>query len=155
MRILMLFILLMILPISNMQAESDHHTKDNNFYVGRFYLTPVFVAQNTALSLSGEGGPKSYRVDGTIGFIACERHRFKVGGEFLGEKLKFEFNNKTIHRWVQQYAVGGKYEFLFIEGCSWLRGFDISGYYLNAHRETLKSNKGKNVTHFKRIAGSS
>ena len=108
-------------------ADCTHTTKktsDNYFGVGQLQLATPLFDDNTAVSLLGEIGPKSYRGSGTVGaFYEC--HRVKVGGEYLGQKMSYNFCTGNEKHWVQQYAVGGRYE--YVMGCDFLKGLYIDG----------------------------
>jgi len=99
-------------------------TSDNYFGVGRLQLASTLFDDNNAISLMGELGPKSYRGSGTLGtFYEC--HRVKVGGEYLGQKMSYNFCTGQEKHWVHQYAVGGRYECVL--GCDWLTAVYIDG----------------------------
>lgn len=142
-----------MLSISSISADSK--SKDNFFPVARVVLTPVFLGEDAAFSLLAEGGPRSYRFNGTLGFISCEQHRFKVGGEYLSQRLHYKFETGKEHRWMHQWAVGGKYQYLFAEDCScdWLRSFELSGYYAKANSKDLSLDTEEGFSEFRRIAG--
>jgi len=153
------------LCITNISAndKKDKKSRDNFFPVARVVLTPVFLSQDAAFSFLGEGGPRSYRFNGTLGYIACEQHRFKVGGEYLGQRLKYRFRTGHEHHWVHQWATGGKYQYLFADDCccQWLKSFELSGYYARANSKELKLGEEHHHHHdsdsdrseFRRIAG--
>jgi hypothetical protein len=109
---------------------SANGSKDNFFPVAQVVLTPVFLCEDAGFSLLMEGGPRSYRFNGTVGFISCEQHRFKVGGEYLAQKFRHENHEHHSHDWEHQWAVGGKYQYLFLDDCcNWLKYFQLGGYY--------------------------
>jgi hypothetical protein len=141
--------------IATVAANGKHG--DSFFPVARVVLTPVFLGEDAAFSFLAEGGPKSYRFNGTLGYIACEQHRFKVGGEYLSQKLHFKTHLDREHHWVHQWAVGGKYQYLFIEdcGCDWLKSFEFSGYYSKANSKDLAADTdlSSTGTFSRRIAG--
>lgn len=116
------------------------------------------MCENSAIGILGEIGPKNYRINGTYGLFYGDKHRFKVGGEYLGQKLHYRFLTGKDHRWINQYAVGGKYQYLV--GCcgmfgGFLQGFQVSGYYSHAQSRTPRSIffPNQNFTIFRHVAG--
>ena len=99
--------------------------------------------------------PKSYRFNGTLGYIACQQHRFKVGGEYLAERLDFQFFHHHNHHWVHQWAIGGAYEYLLDKDCcQWVRSLDFSGYYARSGSKEISAVEGfTGATALRRIAG--
>jgi hypothetical protein len=130
-------------PVKAVANGSD----DNFFPVAQVVLTPVFLSEDAGFSALLEGGPRSYRFNGTLGYIACEQHRFKVGGEYLAQRFKFHHHrddhdhddHRDNHHWVHQWAVGGKYQYLFTDDCcNWLKYFQFDGYYSKAKNKDLR-----------------
>src|ERR1700722_6001169 len=164
-RSLFLIAFLAALFCSNLQSSClIAHESDNFYPVARVVLTPVFLSQDAAVSLLIEGGPRSYRFNGTLGVFACNQHRFKVGGEFLSERLRFKLHEGDghegegqkyhVHRWLNQWAVGGLYQYLFENDCcNWIKSFEVSGYYSNAKSKELPRKEISGVQFFQHIAG--
>lgn len=133
---------LMVVPAlaSAQENEPCNHSTgktDDTFFGGaRFILTPVFVCEDTAFSLLGEAGSNNYRVNGTFGSI-LESSRFKVGAEYLSQKIKYNLPNGVNHHWVQQFAIGGNYQF-FLECPEWIvRGVQLTAYYSHSKSHHL------------------
>jgi Putative Ig domain len=151
---LLTFLMTIFCSMLSITSISANDSKDTFFPVARVVLTPVFLSEDAAFSFLAEGGPRSYRFNGTLGYIACEQHRFKVGGEYLGQKLHYKFNTGKEHHWMHQWAVGGKYQYLFAEGCcDWVKSFDLSGYYAKAKSKDLNVDTDDGISEFRRIAG--
>lgn len=115
-----------------------HADKRNNnvFPVGRLVLTPEFYNPVFGLSLLGEGGPWSYRGNGSVGLL-FDCMRFKAGGDYLGMDTFYNFGcHQRDDRWVQQWAVGG--EFQQVICCYWLESIEIGGAYSRALSKNLK-----------------
>ncbi len=91
----------------------DGKSRDNYFGIVRLRPIAVFDCDNSALAVLAEGGYNAYRGNGTYGFIINQNHRFKIGGEWLGQRLHYKFASGQIHRWNRQSAFGGKYQYLF------------------------------------------
>lgn len=156
-RALFLFAFLIAVIGSNLcpaKVLAEEHKGNVVLPIARLVLTPVFLCDNAAFSFLAEGGPKSYRFNGTLGYIACQQHRFKVGGEYLAQKLHFKFHEgngffgddshhrhySNDHHWVHQWAVGGQYEYLFQDDCcQWVRSLDLSGYYAQSNSKEIRS----------------
>ncbi len=123
---------------------SANGTDDNFFPVAQVVLTPVFLCEDAGFSLLMEGGPRSYRFNGTLGVISCEQHRFKVGGEYLSQRFHHKFSHndcyhEKTHNWVHQWAIGGKYQYIFCDDyCNWLKYFEFGGYYAKAKNKELE-----------------
>jgi hypothetical protein len=156
-RSLLLLTFLMTVICSNfclMNISADGKSHETFFPVARVVLTPVFLSQDAAFSFLAEGGPRSYRFNGTLGYIACEQHRFKVGGEYLAQKLRYNFNTGKEHHWMHQWAVGGKYQYLIFDDCiEWIKSFELSGYYANAKSKDLNVGIAVGLSEFRRLAG--
>lgn len=153
-------------PVS---ADDHHHsskgTNDNFFPLAQVVLTPVFISEDAGFSLLMEGGSKSYRFNGTFGFRLCEQHLFKVGGEYLSQKFHYKFghedhgddshdlhyeHNKKQH-WTPQWAVGGKYRYLFCDDCcNWLKFFEFDGYYAHAENKNLRDHHDNDQSSYDR-----
>lgn len=117
-------------------THTTEKTSDNYFGVGRLQLASTLFDDNNALSLMGELGPRSYRGSGTLGtFYDC--HRVKVGGEYLDQKMSYNFCTGQEKHWVHQYAVGGRYECII--GCDWLTAVYIDGSSSYADSKNLES----------------
>lgn len=141
-----------MLSIRNVSASSCN---DNCYPVARVVLTPVFLCDDAAFSFLAEGGPRSYRFNGTIGKFFCEQHRVKVGGEYLAQRIKYDFHTGKEHKWMHQWAVGGKYQYLFADDCccDWLNSFELSGYYAKANSKDLSVESEESESEFRRISG--
>jgi hypothetical protein len=121
--------------IISAKTYADGKTKDNDFFVGSLITTPIFLSDNTAFSLLVEGGSKSTRVNGTLGFIE-DCNRFKVSAEYLSQKLHYKFERGKIRHWMHQFALGGKYQHLF-ECPSIFTGLELGIMYSNAPDKSL------------------
>lgn len=147
------------MPFTKLEAQcvhSTHATKNNFFPSVRFVVTPVFVSANSAISFLGEVGPRNWRANGTIGWIPCEQHRFKLSFENLSQRLKYNFSSGETHRWLHQFATGGEYQYWF--DCSkWgVRGLDFAAQYSRAPSKRVGSFScpGGVFSVLRRIAGS-
>lgn len=124
-------------------------TTDNFFGFARFVTTPVFVCENSAVSLLAEAGPKNYRVNGTWGFSCQNQQRFKIGAEYLVQKLHYNYGTGKVSHWTRQWAVGANYQYLFNDCCdpcscdpcscccNWIQGIQLNGAVSNADRDHL------------------
>ena len=124
-------------------------TTDNFFGYARLITTPVFVCENSAVSLLLEAGPKNYRANGTWGF-SCDCQRFKIGAEYLVQKLNYNYGTGKVSRWTRQWAVGADYQYLFNDCCcdpcdcdpcscccNWIQGIQVGGAIANADSHHL------------------
>jgi len=134
--------LMILSSIVSSKLAAEGKTRDNYFPVFSLVTTPVFVSQDAAFSLRLEAGAKSNRVNGTIGFFADDNNRFKISAEILSQKLHFKFShrdreyNEGARHWLHQFAIGGKYQYLF-DCPSCVRGFELGLIYSNAPSKKL------------------
>ena len=141
----------------NAQNNCEEHTgksRDNFFPTTRLILTPVSVNNNTALSFLGEIGKRNFRLNGTWGGFCEEYFRFKLGGEYLAQKLKYDFASGSEREWMHQLGLGAKLQTYY---CRWkcVRGFQLSGFYSHSLGKTLHSTRCSppNQTLLRRVAG--
>lgn len=159
------FILSLALFSSPILAEESldcfsgkHKSQTTNFIAPVFDFTyAAQLTDNSAFSLLGEAGPKSYRFGGTIGF-AGGKHRFKFTGEQLGQDLQYQFSSSgKIRRWVHQYAVGGAYQLLVCN--KYIKSFDFFTSYSRAMNRDLRGLPCESLDHqtfgviFRQICG--
>ena len=123
--------------------------------------TNVFT-NSTAFSVAGEAGVKDYRVGGTLGWKIQDDQRLKITGEYLGQKITYNFFAGDTQQWVTQGAVGASYEHDF-SMYAFKPQFDLSGYYSHAPSKNLNAVSGtfinsggvlQNFVDTRRIAGS-
>ncbi len=152
-----LLLLLQTLQAQDIPECSQGGGKRETTYFGSAQLNLVssFYDDALAIALLGEVGPANYRANGTIGSL-YDCHMIKVGGEFLGQKIKYNFSSGNEKRWVHQYAVGGRYE--YVQSCDWFQSIFISGQAAHAPSEHLADSECTigGVTNFfeRRLAGS-
>jgi hypothetical protein len=121
--------------------------------MGRFILNPEFLDGKLALGFLGEVGKGNARANGTLGFSIAPGHNIKVGGEYLTQKLRYRFYDGSTQRWMQQWAIGGKYQ-APINGC-FLKGVILDGYYSNAPSKNLNTHQLSNTQLlYRKITGS-
>lgn len=120
-------------------AVCNHSTgkTDDTFFGGaRFILSPIFVSEDSAISILAETGSNNYRANGTWGFISCNS-RFKIGAEYLTQHIKYNFPDEGHRVWRQQFAIGGNYQYL-LDCPEWfVEGIQITGYYSRAQNHSL------------------
>lgn len=118
--------------------HGTHHTSNEFTQTLRLDLPPLILSDNSAASIFGELGRKNYRANGTYGFYFNPCSRFKITGEFLREKLGYNFSTGKVHKWLGQCAIGGNFEYLF----SWiwfLKSVDVGGYYSRSQSKHLST----------------
>lgn len=116
-----------------------HSTKHNDLPVARFVLTPDSCCTDEfGVSVLGEIGPRSYRGNGTVGYAWDDCQRVKFGGEYLGEKLRYNFGHCDRERkWVEQWAVGAQYQYKVC--CNCIDTIDLGGGYSRATSKHLSN----------------
>lgn len=117
MKLKSIFILAVTL-LSAFTTVEARSTKHNNLPMARFVVTPDLACDDFGVSLLGEIGSRTYRGNGSVGFAWDNCSRVKIGGEYLGDKLRYNFGRCDQERkWTQQWAVGGQYEYLLCCDC--------------------------------------
>ena len=158
---LMLFILLAFTHHTLAAADtincnhSRGKSKHNYFPTARFVLSPLFLENESALSLLGEVGPRNYRVNGTFGFLSSESaQRFKVSAEYLSQKLQYKFSSGKERRWMHQLGLGAMYQYWF-DCPGFVKALQLHGVYSNSYNHKLKRLEcpGQNLSIKRRIAG--
>ena len=102
------------------------------------YTAPI--NDMTAYSIAGEVGVKNFRIGATLGFRIDPTQRIKFTGEYLWQRINYHFFTGDTERWVNQGAVGGRYEYDFTD-VAYNPQFDLNAYYSHAPSENL-SNRG-------------
>lgn len=120
------------------------------------------MTNETAYSVAGEVGGKNYRAGGTFGWQIQDRHRIKVTGEYLWQKITYNFFVGDTEQWVNQGAIGAAYEYDIPEYALNPK-FDLSAYYSHAPSKNLSNSTGsfinsagvlQNFVDMRHIAGS-
>jgi len=120
------------------------------------------ITNTTAYSVSGEVGVKNYRIAGTLGWKIWDEQRLKISGEYLWQKMTYNFFAGNTQQWVNQGAVGADYEYDLL-GYAFKPRFNLQGYYSHAPSKNLNTVSGafvnnsgilQNFIDTRRIAGS-
>ncbi len=135
-------------------AYANHHEYDNHLSpIGRLAFNPEFWDGSVAVGLLGEAGNGTARGNASLAFSLPASQRIKIGGEFLTQKLGFNFKDGHVKQWVPQWAVGGKYQ-ASIDYC-FLRDIRVDIAYSSAISQDLKEHHLSNgSTLYRHIAGS-
>jgi hypothetical protein len=97
------------------------------------------------LSMSGEWGalaflseiaPRNYRGSATYGNYLAEKHRFKLSGEYLVQKIGFDFESSDRKKWISQLAFGGEYQYLIQS--SVFQSLEFGTAYVHSFHHELK-----------------
>lgn len=143
-----------LLVAAFLQADcSDPYAHKRNAFlmpIGRVIVTPSF-GDHYATSLLLEGGLRDARANLTLG-TQMEMGRLKVSGEYLTQRLTYDFASGKTHQWVQQGAVGAHYQHLL--DCQALKALDLKGYYSYAPSKNLSNRTCDDYIIERRIAGS-
>ena len=131
-------------------GDSSHKRNSWLLPVGRFVVTPN-LGESFAVSALAEAGNRDARGSVTLG-SQFEFGRFKVTGEYLTQKLTYQFSTGKSHKWVNQGAVGGEYQHLF-DG-DFLKAVDVKGWYSYAPSKKLHAKECGENLYGRRIAGS-
>jgi hypothetical protein len=134
-------------------ANTIFANHDNYLPVARFILTPELKSEDLGVSFLGEVGPRTYRANGTVGYAYHGNQRIKLSGEYLKDKLKYNFHHdESSRKWVEQWAVGADYEYLVSYGC--IDTFNMGGAYSDAQSKHLNNVLLNNGRLQRNIAGS-
>jgi len=124
------------------------------------YTGPLTSA--TAFSIAGEGGPKNFRLGGSLGWRISDNQGLKVSAEYLLQKITYAFFSGNAGRWMAQGAVGAGYQYDILNA-SYNPQLDLAAYYSRAPSKTLSTVMGtfidadhvtQNFVDARRIAGS-
>src|SRR5262245_60733074 len=93
------------------QGCNHPHNRTQNLLMPdiKFGITTGNIPNNCAFSLLGEAGRRNFRFSGTYGALLENGDRIKGTGEYLQQKLGYQFSDSKEHRWVRQYAGGIAY----------------------------------------------
>lgn len=135
------------------EREFNFSFQKNRLPEFRFEPAPIPIDALNACAFFIQGGPLSFRSNATYGHQLDEQHFLKFSGEYLTQKLGFNFDHGKAHRWVLQGACGASYRYL---ACSdWLEYIDAGLIYSHSWGRQLhiKMSRIVNVIDQRRIAG--
>ncbi len=119
------------------------------------YILPL--ADQAALGLLGEYGSGQYRLNGTVAYGFSSLSQIKVGGEYLVQRLPFQFDSGNVMQRLHQSAYGVRFQQLF-EQPYW-QNINLGAYYARAANKDLPSAifsvNGLSYLNERRIAGAS
>lgn len=135
---------------------SAHETHNNLMPNARFFLTPTTSNGMDALSVMGELGEKNYRGSMTYARAIDACQRIKLSGEYLAQKLDYDFSSGHAKRWVSQVGVGSAYQYVLRH--SVFQSIDADLGYAHAFNRHLRTkhpvHHGRETIVKRRIAGS-
>lgn len=133
-------------------SSNRHQTSTTIAPVIRLTAAPIQISDKRGFSFLGEIGARNYRAGVTFGgdfnelmpdFLESSgQNRFKISAEFLSQSLQYKFGSGSTRRWVNQYAVGGGYQFKFSDAYPasvWIKSIDIDLSYSHALSRRLKN----------------
>lgn len=150
-----IFLFVSLMPLQGQQTCDHSTTRTQNLLIPnfRFTVVPRRVTDNSAVSILGEVGRRNYRFSGTFGaFLGCNS-LFKVTGEYLQQKLGYNFRSGKSLRWMRQYAIGTTFRHTFCD--CFISDAEINGFYSFAPGHHLGSKACVDRRIFRHIAGSS
>ncbi|WP_246562582.1 IPT/TIG domain-containing protein [Rickettsiella endosymbiont of Dermanyssus gallinae] len=123
------------------------------YFLNAQYILPL--AEQVALGLLGEYGPGQYRLNGTIGYGFSPLSQLKVSGEYLNQRLSFQFDSGSVIHRLHQFAYGVRFRQVFES--PYRPSISLGGYYARAANKDLPpvvfSVNGLNYLNERRIAG--
>lgn len=90
---------------------SAYATDNHLMPIAQFFLTPTTSNGTDALSVLGEVGAENFRGSMTYGRAIDSCQRIKLSGEYLTQRLKYDFQSGHAKRWVSQVGIGGAYQY--------------------------------------------
>lgn len=90
---------------------------------------------SNALGIMLDLGSKEYRINGTWGHDVSDAYRFKLTGEYLAQKLDFDFASGTQSKFVGQTAIGLVNQFFI--GQKYVRALYLNPTYSKAQSKDL------------------
>lgn len=116
------------------------------------------LGQYTAMALDAEYGRQQQRINGTFGVLLGRGNMLKVTGEYLRQKLDFDFDSGTISQWIGQQAYGAMYTYVLPHNSIFLAGITADVSYSMASSKNLATKYfydtgGHAYANFRRIAG--
>ncbi|MEN9916315.1 MAG: hypothetical protein RLY40_247, partial [Pseudomonadota bacterium] len=119
------------------------------------YIQPL--ADQIALGVLGEYGSGQYRLNGTVAYGFTSLSQIKVTGEYLVQRLPFQFDSGSVMQRLHQSAYGVRFQQLF-EQPYW-QNINLGGYYASAANKDLPPvifiANGFRYLNERRIAGAS
>lgn len=143
-------------------ATAPGISTNHNNYLGevlRGQITKDF-AYHTAATVGFEAGYRDYRASGTFGWEPVPCQRIKITGEYLTQKIDYNFFSGVTRQWVQQGAVGVNYQYALND--RFQDYLFLTGWYSHAPSVHLGNRTGSFATtagtvtwtDIRRIAGS-
>lgn len=117
----------------------------------RLLITPTLEWNQIETLALFEGGPQTARANGTVSYNITPQHKIKIGGEYLVERLKYNFNSNETREGAGQFALGAKYEY---KTCFDFLEFEAGGSYSQASHHHLNPKIVDDEVIFRRIGGS-
>jgi hypothetical protein len=102
------------------------------FFGAQYILS---LAEQLALGFIGEYGTGQYRLNGTVGYGFSPLAQVKLTGEYLEQRLPFQFDSGDISQRVHQDAYGIRFQQLFEQPL--LQAINFGGYYARAADKDL------------------
>lgn len=91
----------------------------------------------TGYNVLGEVGVKNYRINLTAGTLIDDNNRLKFSAEYLWQRLTYQFLSGSTQQWMQQYALGGDYQYGICPNFSC--ALDLSAFYSHAPSKNLST----------------
>lgn len=94
----------------------EAHWNDSLVPDVRLFIQPVVWDEKAGFSALFETGRQIVRANGTVGVVFDNGWIGKISGEYLFQKLGFQFYSGRKHTWVEQGAIGFMTQFETMEG---------------------------------------
>lgn len=103
---------------------------------GKIVLNMPSMGDRNAFSFMGEFGGRTIRGSATYGSYINPCDRINFTGEILFQDLKYQFIGELKEKWMSQYAVGAKYQHLFLY--DFLESVELAASFAHAFSRSVK-----------------
>ncbi len=103
---------------------------------GKLILNMPPMGNDNAFSFMGEFGSRLVRGSGTYGLYINPSDRMNFSGELLLQNLKYSFPGSLREKWMSQYAVGVKYQHLFLYDI--LESVELTAAFAHAFKRSVQ-----------------
>ena len=117
---------------------------------------------DTSYTIAAEGGPRNYRLTGSLGLRPFESQTLKASIEYLSQRIAYPYFSGNQDQWVTQGSVSASYQYN-IDSLPVRTQFSLASYLEHTPSQTLSTDTGTFTTHggtlspysdLKRVAGS-
>src|SRR5579872_2216521 len=90
------------------------------------------LTDTSGYSFMGEAGGRNLRVGASVGVGWMDNQRFKLSGEYLWQEIEYAFFSNNQHSWVDQGALGARYEYDLNPTLRFKPQLNLGAYYADS-----------------------